>query len=67
MISFVLISQSSNLVDLLKDFSALMILSEIDKIFFKLARYGYLGEELAYETSLVQEGISLDAAKRGYI
>ncbi len=45
-ISFVIIVQSDNIIDLLKDFTALMILSDTDNIFFGLAARGYFGREL---------------------
>ncbi len=50
LITFVVIVQSDNIIDLLKDFTALMVLSETDNIFFSLAANGYLGSELQMKT-----------------
>jgi len=54
-ISFVVIVQSDNIIDLLKDFTALMVLAETDNVLFGLAKYGYLGETLENKTTHVSE------------
>ncbi len=54
-ISFVIIVQSDNIISLLKDFTALMVLSETDNILFQLADMGYLGEYLQNKASEVKE------------
>jgi len=48
--SFMIIVQSEETIDLLKNFTSLMIVSEFDNILFKLASFGYLGEELHQQT-----------------
>ncbi len=48
--TFVVIVQSDNIIELLKEFTALMVLSEIDNIFFGLATNGYLGPTLLKKT-----------------
>ncbi len=50
-VSFVIIVQSDNIIDLLKDFTALMVLSETDNIMFHLATQGYLGQTLLRQTA----------------
>mmetsp|Transcript_7796 Transcript_7796/g.11548 ORF Transcript_7796/g.11548 Transcript_7796/m.11548 type:complete len:1061 (+) Transcript_7796:217-3399(+) len=52
-VSWMIIVQSDNIIDLLKDFTALMFISEIDNILFQLAAYGYLGDALRKETEKV--------------
>ncbi len=54
-ISFVIIVQADNIIDLLKDFTALMVISEVDNILFQLASNGYLGDELSAATVRVRE------------
>jgi hypothetical protein len=46
-ISWLLIVQSTNVVDLLKDYTALFVISSIDNIFYFVAKNGYLGHHLA--------------------
>lgn len=58
--SFILIAQTDDLVDLLKDFSALMIISQVDNRFFDLASFGYLGETLYHQTLKIKDGIILE-------
>ena len=53
--SFVLIVESDNIIDLLKDFTALMILSETDNIVFALAANGYMGPGLQRKVIEVRE------------
>jgi len=57
-VSFVIIVQSDNIIDLLKDFTALMVLSETDNITFNLAVYEYLGEGLKQQTLKADEANS---------
>lgn len=45
-VNFVTIVQSDNIVDLMKDVAALLIVSELGQIFYKLAEYGFLGNKL---------------------
>ncbi len=44
-ISFVIIVQADNIIDHLKDFTALMVISEVDNILFQLASHGCLVKE----------------------
>ena len=43
---FLLILQSSDIIELLKDFTVLMVVSEADNIVFHRADYGFLGQDL---------------------
>ncbi len=52
-ISFVIIVQADNIIDLLKDFTALMVISEVDNVLFQLASHGYLGNKLTNIASKV--------------
>ena len=53
--TYFLILQSDDIVDLLKDFTALFIISSIDDIFFFLADAGYLGFDLSLKTNVAKE------------
>jgi len=57
--SFVIIVQSNEIIDLLKDFSALLVVSEADNIIFYLADMGFLGEHLAMKTLEVR-GVQIE-------
>lgn len=48
--SFIIIVTSTDLVDLLKDFTALYFVSEIDNILFTVAAQGFLGHSLKERT-----------------
>ena len=48
--TFIVIVQSDNIVDLLKDFTALFVISSIDDMFFFMADHGYLGPSLSKKT-----------------
>ena len=54
-VNFVTIVQSDNIVDLMKDVAALLIISEITEIFFKLAEFGFLGQKLEDHAKIVPE------------
>jgi hypothetical protein len=54
-VNFVTIVQSSNIVDLMKDVAALLIISEITEIFYKLAEFGFLGQKLEDHAKVVAE------------
>jgi len=45
--SWLVIVQSDDLVDLLKDFTALFVISSVDDVFFIMASHGFLGGELS--------------------
>ena len=45
-ITWVLIVQSDNIVDLLKDFTALFVISSVDDLFFVMGSNGYLGKAI---------------------
>ena len=53
--SFVIILQSSNVIDLFKDFTALILISEIDNLVFSLASKSYFGEKLKDETEKINK------------
>ncbi len=54
-VTTVLIVQSDNIINLLKEFTALMALSETDNVIFWLAVNGYLGGELQRNTIRARE------------
>jgi len=54
-VSFVIIVQAQEIIGLLKDFTALTIISEIDNVLYGLAVYGYLGEQLRCGAVKVEE------------
>ncbi len=49
--SFVIIIQSERIIDLLKDITAVLIVSQADNILFSIADMGYLGADLAQKTA----------------
>ena len=53
--SFVIIVQSTDIIDLLKDFSALLAVSQSDNIMFHLVDMGFLGDFLASKTDFVKK------------
>ena len=53
-VSLIVIIQSDDLIGLLRDFTALYFLSEIDNIFFRVASQGYFGENLKARTEKVK-------------
>ena len=52
--SFIIIIQSSDIVILLKDFTALFVISSVDNIIFMVADNGYLGVELSDKANEVK-------------
>ncbi len=52
--SFIIIVQSTKTLDLLKDFTALLAVSDADNILFYLAAMGYLGENMRSKTEEVK-------------
>ena len=52
-VALIVIIQSDDLIALLRDFSALYYLSEIDNIIFKVTSRGYFGEDLKARTEKV--------------
>ena len=54
-VNFITIVQSDNIVDLMKDVSALLIISEITEIVFQLAEFGFLGQKLEDNAKIVGE------------
>ena len=52
--TFLVIVQSDDIVDLLKDFTALFVVSLIDEMFFFLAETSYLGPDLSTKTKQVK-------------
>jgi len=55
MATFIIIIQTESVVDLLKDYTALFVISSIDNIMFALADEGYFGKECFYATTQVKE------------
>jgi hypothetical protein len=53
--NFVTIVATPNIVDLMKDVAALLVISEITEIFFSLASFGFLGETLEDHAKVVPE------------
>lgn len=45
-ITFVIVIQSDDIIDLFKDFAAMGVIAELDNIAFSLANHGYFGSEL---------------------
>ena len=56
---WVLIVQSESIVDLLKDFSALMVISSIDNVLFIMAENGFFGKDLLNSTKEAK-GVNVD-------
>ena len=53
--TFIIVIQSDNVVDLLKDFTALFVVSSMDDMFFFMAEHGYLGRSLKKMTKKVTD------------
>jgi len=53
--SFVIIVQSDGVIDLFKDFTALILISEIDNIAFSLASQHYFGRKMKEEADKIKE------------
>lgn len=66
-VSMVVIVQSDNMIDLLKDFTALFFVSEIDNIVFDVTRRGYFGQKLAHEAEATMNKAIPDKSKRSFI
>ena len=49
--SIIIILQSSDIVDLLKDFTALFVISSVDDMFFIMADHGYFGGDLSEKSN----------------
>mmetsp|Transcript_5342 Transcript_5342/g.7944 ORF Transcript_5342/g.7944 Transcript_5342/m.7944 type:complete len:812 (+) Transcript_5342:55-2490(+) len=61
--SFVIIVKSEDAIDLFKDFTALILISEIDNIAFRLSNQGYFGKKLKKETQKSKEICLVDDSK----
>jgi len=53
--SFVIIAGSDNIIDLIKDFTALLVIAQIDDIVFMMADQGYFGENLHIEADKAKD------------
>lgn len=49
--TFIVIVQSVYVIDLLKDYTALFVISQLDNSIFAFAKYGYLGRQLMIQAS----------------
>jgi len=63
-VAFLVIMKSTTLLDLVKDFTALMVVSELDNMVFDFVAYGYLGESLELKTIDAQDIKIDDIAQR---
>lgn len=61
--SFIIIIQSSNIVDLLKESTALFVISSVDNGIYMVADNGYLGAELSFKASEVKT-VDLEETKK---
>ena len=52
---FIVILQSGTVLDLLKDFTALYVISSIDNMIFTLARRGFLGSSLLFKATRAED------------
>ena len=55
LVSFVIIVRADTIIELLKDFTTLVIISETDNILYQLAIPGYLGEQLHQEALQIEQ------------
>ena len=60
--STILILQSDSIIDLVKDYTAILFISEIDDFIFSLADRGYLGLDLKHDAEDVKEKVEVDDA-----
>ena len=55
LITFVIVIQSDDTIDLFKDFAAMQVISELDNVAFLLARHGFFGFALKRDTGAAKE------------
>ena len=63
---FLVIVQSDNIVELLKDFTALLVISKIDDMCFFMADHGYLGQSLSRITKKAKQTVIDEDEKKVY-
>ena len=54
-ITFVIVIQSDDIIDLFKDFAAMQVIAELDNVAYYLADHGYFGSDLKEGASKVKE------------
>jgi hypothetical protein len=66
-VNFITIVQTANIVDLMKDVAALLVISEITTIFFMLAQFGFLGQKFEDTAKLVADYEVPDPVPTSYV
>lgn len=65
MTSFVIIAGSDNIIDLIKDFTALLVIADIDDVVFRMVDNGYFGENLRNEADKAKNIEIIPLTKKG--
>jgi hypothetical protein len=66
-VNFITIVQTANIVDLMKDVAALLVISEITTIFFMLAQFGFLGQKFEDTAKLIVDYEVPDPLPTSYV
>ena len=64
LITFVIVIQSDNTMDLFKDFAAMQVISELDNVGFYLCNHGYFGDALKRDSNAPKEIKIVDSAPK---